>query len=120
MSIDLDDFLQHYGKKGMRWGVRKKKNNSKPSNDAKRAEYALGKLNKGGTRALSNNELRDLNKRLQLEQQLKNLSPKKNSKIKTGLSFTKEVLNAGQTVNTAITFANSPAGQIIKDNLAKK
>lgn len=88
---DLDDILAHYGIKGMRWGVRRSRaeldraagrrvakgkpvTKTKASADAIRAAQLKKTAKKQGTKVLSNNELKELNTRIQLEQQYKNLN----------------------------------------------
>lgn len=103
-SADLGaEFLAHYGIKGMRWGHRtakpaptavtpsaksvvphgtKKKTkvqveggeNHPAHQDAIKVAEARAKLAKSGTAALSNNELREVANRIQLEQQVKQLT----------------------------------------------
>lgn len=76
MSDVVNDVLKHYGKKGMRWGVRNAPTTTGPvSSDAKTASKAKAKAQTKGVKALSNQELRDLNQRLQLEQTYSNLNP---------------------------------------------
>lgn len=84
----LDDVLEHYGIKGMRWGVRRSKkeiasdNQSRleegkkvtPSKDAKAAAKAAKKAEKKGVDALSNDELKMLNERLGLEKRYESLT----------------------------------------------
>lgn len=61
MSLDKgEDFLQHYGKKGMKWGRRKDRKNSSQRN------YK--------TSNLSNAELKAVINRMQLEQQYNDLN----------------------------------------------
>jgi 2'-5' RNA ligase len=104
-SLMEGDALEHYGVKGMRWGVRKasavttqqhidtgilrrqtkvqaKGGESQPaSDDAVKAEVQKRKLRKSGTAALSNQELRDLQTRLQLEAQVELLATRKGKKF---------------------------------------
>lgn len=86
--------LWHYGIPGMRWGRRRPRGpngrvNSKPSGDAARAETIKAKAKKGGKQALTNQELKDLTTRLNLEQQFDRLAPEKKS---AGKQITDQVL----------------------------
>lgn len=81
--------LMHYGVLGMKWGVRKdrrsssskrKKKTVKTSDDYK--EYS--NLRKRDVRTLSNNELRKVNDRMNLEQNYRRLNP---STISKGLKI---------------------------------
>lgn len=92
----VDDILTHFGKKGMRWGIR---NDSRPSgpqavtikDKRKKLKTTGGKgfpstsdaitsrtigqiAKKSGTRAVSNSELKAYNERLNLEQNYKRLA----------------------------------------------
>ena len=95
------EFLEHFGVKGMRWGVRKVPptpvapsamsvvphgnkrktkveveggENQPASDDAIKVAQARVKLAKSGPASLSNSELRDVANRLQLENQVKQLT----------------------------------------------
>ena len=79
-TIDLDAVLAHHGVKGMKWGVRKDRNGQRHGTptahpDAVRAKEAQSKIKKGSTDALSNDELRDLVTRMNLEKQFDTLKP---------------------------------------------
>ena len=65
------NYLAHYGVLGMKWGVRKKSRT--PSSDSAKVKP----LRKKHVDEMSNQELRDLNNRLQLERQYKDLTKKK-------------------------------------------
>lgn len=92
--------LQHYGVKGMRWGIRKRPvgpspvvvkidtkakkgqtistsggHQQAPSDDAVSAAIARRKAQSSGTNSLDNNELQALVKRMNLEQQYAKLNP---------------------------------------------
>ena len=98
MSDAVENVLAHYGKKGMRWGVRnsessssaqksavaRRKGSTEPilSTDAKKAANAKAKAKAKGTKALTNNELKILNERIRLEKQLKDLDPNTTAKGK--------------------------------------
>jgi 2'-5' RNA ligase len=87
--------LQHYGVKGMRWGRRKSEGNSAVSDDAARATAAAEKAKKEGPAALSNKEMRDLVTRMQLESQLKNVTP--STRTQKGAKFATNLLvNTGK------------------------
>lgn len=104
-DIGAEFVLEHFGIKGMRWGVRKQREVSvethidtglvkrrtklkaqggeaQPAHsDAVRAAVQKQKLKKSGTDALSTHELQDLARRLQLEAQVETLATKKGKKF---------------------------------------
>lgn len=102
--------LYHYGVQGMKWGVRKarpspKTNSTKararPSADGRRAAALRKKARSGGKQALSNEELRILNERIQLEKQYNSLNP---SKIEVGRQKTLMYLGTvGTMAGTTLT-----------------
>jgi hypothetical protein len=128
----IEDFFEHHGVKGQRWGVTRKiseirahretarrAGNSEDANRARDAELKA-KNAKHGTKALSNKELQDLVTRMNLEQQLSNLKDKQPSKFQTGQKVIKTALATGKTANDVIAFAKSPAGQALKTALEKE
>lgn len=74
-DLDVDNYLSHYGKKGMKWGVIREAARSVKQRFSKEKESedssAVGELRKrarrGGVRTLSDKELRKLNQRLDME-----------------------------------------------------
>lgn len=116
--MDENDILEHFGIKGMRWGVRRARG-SRKSEDYKESRR-LKKKAKVKTKALSNAELKKLNERLQLEQNYTNL---KNQKYNRGMKVARDVLAIGTTISSAYAFAQSDAGKAVKNilvNAAKK
>lgn len=67
--------IAHYGTKGMRWGVRKKRSRSSESSEA-------STLRKKKGFQLTNDELKTINARLSLEQSYSQLNPSGVSKAK--------------------------------------
>lgn len=104
-------FLAHYGVKGMKWGVRRKRKASKESDDFAETKNLRGRK----VSELSTSELRRLNDRLNLEQNYNRMNPSRSSR---GRRFVTTTLATGATINTAISFARSPAGQAIKGMLS--
>lgn len=91
----IDEFISHYGVKGMRWGVRRKGGVSKGtgvkpvSGDALRTKKIKDKAKKHGTSSVSNKELRVAIERMNLEQQYSRLSAPPKS---TGRKFVEGLL----------------------------
>ena len=70
-------FLEHYGVKGMKWGVsRPRGSNGRVSTERKQADKTLQKTRTHGKRSLTNKELADYNKRLELETKFNKLQEK--------------------------------------------
>lgn len=85
MEVTYDNYLAHYGIKGMKWGVRKKRKSS-VSRDKREARRLMKQTYKKGTQSLSNKELEKLNKRMQLEQSHKELRKKTGFLTRAGKS----------------------------------
>lgn len=76
-------FLEHYGVKGMKWGVIRSqapgvakaavKKAYKPSDDAKKAQIYMARAKLGGVRNLDNKEMQLVIRRMELERQYKEL-----------------------------------------------
>jgi len=95
------------GVKGMRWGVRRSS-----SDDSSTAKT----LKKRRASELSNDEIKKVVNRVNLEKQYKDVNPKG---IGIGVKIVAGVLAAGATVNAVIAFNGSPAGMAAK-KLVKK
>ena len=120
----LDDVLAHYGIKGMKWGVRrseaqlarargkkeakrKKKEGPPPSEDAAKARESQTKAKKEGLATLSNRELQELNKRLNMEQQYRNLTRESQRKLTDeDKALIAAVINGASSLTLAATKAN--------------
>jgi hypothetical protein len=103
--------LEHFGVKGMRWGVRKAQQDANASEEHKSLATVQKKAKAGGgTKALSNKELMDAIQRMNLENQFQDLK-KKRSRISKGLNLVKVITGtakSGQdTFNTAKTIADT-------------
>jgi hypothetical protein len=93
---DLDSYLEHFGVKGMRWGVNRRTGTDSPvSEDAKRASTLKSTVRAHGTGALSNPELQHLVTRLQLEKQHGQLNPEH---VSAGKKILSETLKIGGNV----------------------
>jgi hypothetical protein len=117
----VGDFLQHFGVKGMRWGRRKDDggggshgHKTEISEDAEQAEHLSAKAKAGGTKALSNKELRALVDRMGLEKRFKEINTpaaKKKNPILAGVVW---------TTKKAATLTGQSMEQVIKTNLANE
>lgn len=88
----MTDHLEHYGVKGMKWGVRKDRTSSPSqkvfSPDAAAAESTKRKIKTAGISSVSNRELQDFQTRLNLEANVKRLST---AQTKTGQDYMREI-----------------------------
>lgn len=106
LEISMEDFLEHYGVKGMRWGVRKE---SKTSATPKSEDYIKAKqLKRKPTSSLSNAELKFLNERLSLEQNAARLNP---NSVKKGRDFAKEIVATVGVVASVFSLSKTPLGK---------
>lgn len=102
MDKEVETFLEHYGVKGMRWGIRKDRRsraapaetdvkvvikpgkklkvtggkNQPPAEDVIRTSVTKQRIKKSGTQAVESKELQELVNRMNLESNYKKLSKK--------------------------------------------
>ena len=100
--METEEFLEHYGVKGMKWGVRQKV--PKTSSDYKQTS----KYRNRHPSELTDHQLRVTARRIQLEQEYRRLNP---SKIEAGHAAVKGMLAIATTAAAAYTLYHSPAGQ---------
>ena len=107
----LEDVLEHYGVKGMHWGVRKRRSDSGPTSaDAVKAKQHASTVQAHGTKALTNKELQTLVTRMNLEQQFSTLQ-QKSKKENPAAKFAKELL---------IGIGKEQAGKLAREQIAKQ
>jgi hypothetical protein len=113
------DHLEHYGVKGMRWGVRRK--NKISSSERKRVDKIEKKFKEKGLHSLTNKEIGDYTKRLEMENKVKKLNekPKRKNPITEGHNFVRAALAIGATANGVYAFSRSPAGQRLARSMAE-
>lgn len=104
----LEEAIAHFGVRGMKWGVRRTKQQLDSSDDAKVAAASIKKVKKGGTKALTNQELQQLVMRMNLERQFENLKAQDAGKLARGQNAAKKVLGLAKTGQEIYSFAKSP------------
>lgn len=100
-DLSFDSYLEHFGVKGMRWGVRKKRTTSSDHNESR----ALLSRHKS---ELSNAELKKINDRLNLETNLSRLNP---NTVAKGRAQAAAIIGTIGLGITAFNYLNSPAGK---------
>lgn len=109
-----NSFLEHSGKKGMKWGIRNSvkrlKNRIKNSHYSK--DYKQTKnLRRKSSKYLSNNQLRELNKRMELEQNYNRLST---TPLNRGFTIARNIIAISGTIAGLYAMRNE---RFIKDGV---
>ena len=103
---EVDDFFEHFGVKGMRWGVRRNRNNTttRQSLRPKKEQTDLSKM--------SDAELRTRINRIQMERQYRELTSPKGHKVQAeGQKYVKRIL-----IDTAM----NAVAEIVKEQYKKQ
>ena len=93
-----NSFLEHSGKKGMKWGIRNsvKKLKNRIKNPHYSKDYKQTKnLRRKSSKYLSNNQLRELNKRMELEQNYNRLST---TPLNRGFTIARNIIAISGTI----------------------
>ena len=102
------DYLMHYGVKGMKWGVRHDKKFGSNRHKKYSADYeATRKTRRKSSKYLSNDELRQLNKRMQLEQEYNKLSTR-NVDIHRGMQYAGALVGVSAAIGSVYAIKNQP------------
>lgn len=128
----MSDEIKHYGIKGMKWGIRRKANSDglvekgttrvRLSEDSAKALASETTARQYGVKALSNDELRLLNDRLNLEANYSRLTspgtPESRARDR-GSQVYKGMKKAVDIGNDIYRTYNSPVVKLIRDELKK-
>lgn len=116
-SIEYEDYLAHYGIKGMKWGVRRKR--SEASDDSKNASSAKKKAKKSGSESLSNKELKTIQERRNLEKNAR-VYPKNHSKTSSDASDVGGIKKTARKKGTNVLSNDELQAAITRMELEKK
>ncbi len=129
----VDEVLEHVGVRGMRWGVRKDRTARvkvgeelktikvphNTSTDAMKSHNAAVLIKKHGIKGVTNQELKDVNYRISLEQNYRKMVPTEQGRIRKGRDIAeKMVWKAGE--EQLQPYINKYAGQGLVKILGQK
>lgn len=108
----VEEFLAHFGVKGMKWGVKRSKKELHPASaDHTHAQAIKAKGKNSGVKALSNKDIQDYMARLNLEKQFKGTTPGGQAK-----AFVTQLL-VGVGKQQASSAVNTAASKAVADGL---
>lgn len=108
----IKPFLEHYGVKGMRWGVRRRSASvPKYSDEGAEARLILKKKKDYGIGSLTNHELRVVNSRIKLEQEFHKMNPKPKGKIQKGIDYVDKASKVYESVEKMDKIFKSVSGR---------
>lgn len=109
-----NSFLEHSGKKGMKWGIRNsvKRLKNRIKNHHYSKDYKQTKnLRRKSSKYLSNNQLRELNKRMELEQNYNRLST---TPLNRGFTIARNIIAISGTIASLYAMRNQ---RFVKDGV---
>ena len=94
------NYLMHHGVKGMKWGVRRAKRSVSSLNRRRTSKYSKDynetrTLRRKSSKQLSNEDLKKLNKRMELEQNYNRLST---SSVNRGMAVARKIVSTAGVV----------------------
>lgn len=115
----MDNTLQHWGIKGMKWGVRRYQNKDGSLTSEGKKRYSDSSSSKTDLSSLSDDEIRRKINRLQLEKQYQDLmKPVEQKKRNAGKEFVQDVLrNSGKNIATQL--ATYALGEAVNKYIGK-
>lgn len=114
----VEEFLAHFGVKGMKWGVRRAANEANAAPEHKALTTTKQKAKSGGgTKALSNKDLQEAITRMNLEEQYNSLKAKQ-SKINKGLALVTSILGVTSKAQAVYNVGTTVAGAVKKAKTA--
>lgn len=121
-GMSYEDYLEHYGVKGMRWGRRKGAGSSSESSVKTAKTAKKVKPVKPDIKKMSDKELRDKINRLQMEQQYAKLTGTKEGRatLEKGQKIFKQTMAVIDTANRVYGVYNSPLGKLAREEYNKR
>lgn len=102
----VEDFLEHHGVKGQKWGIRNKRSRVKKSRSADSRKAS--ELQKKKPSQLTNKQLKSVQERANLERSFRQATP---SKVEKGHAFAKTLVAVGSTATALYALSQSPAAR---------
>lgn len=110
----VEKILEHYGIKGMKWGIRRKRGPSgRVSSDYSRSRGLLKKK----ISQLSDDDLQSLNKRLEMERKLRQVDPRISAEGKRQVGKFMTTFGAGLLGGVAGAAATASAAKVISGSV---
>lgn len=131
-NLTYDDYLAHYGVKGMKWGVQRSPERKKRSNDRKRARKDVAKAREIEKRAgyyskeardnrqkVSNNKKKSEDYKKAYDKRVTKLDRQESAKLSLGVAFAADMLiNQGRGTTAVAKVGLQAAGTAYKLGLA--